>query len=167
MNKFQQFIADSLAFNGWTPDIPRLENQLSWYVFVYNSRRGKSSAYFTHTDSECSFRGIGWTKSSIYNILNIETSKAQYQLAHPSGTDRILGEIWEVPTSYIPDLDSDELNQLVSHRLLVPIEGPRGQVYPCWMYITDKNFLMKGGVRISKYVKYTWYGTDKKFLEIT
>lgn len=165
MEDFSIFINDSIAESAWTPDVPVVESQDHWYVFVYGSKRGKSSAYFTYNDSDAEFIGIGWTKSSVYSILNIQDGKSEYQLADVLGTERILGEVWKIPTEMLYDLDSDELNQLVTRRLPIPVVVNGRIDISAWIYTTDRKYLLNGGLRISKHTGCTYYG-DQKFLEI-
>lgn len=166
MEDFSTFINDAIAESAWTPDVPIVESQDDWYVFVYGSKRGKSSGYFTNNDSDAEFIGIGWTKSRVYSILNIQDGKHEYQLADVLGTDRILGEIWKISTEMLYDLDSDELNQLVSRRLPIPVTVNGHQDITAWIYTTDRKYLLNGGIRISKHTACTYFG-DQRFLEIT
>lgn len=163
--QFHKYLEDALSYNGYTPDVPELETQEAWPVFTYADRRGKSSAYFTHVDSECKFLGIGWTKSAIYNILTIEDGDKSYKLAHPAGADRILGELWMVHTEDLLELDSDEKNLLVTKRLKVPIVLPKHGVINAWMYITARDYLLHSRLKISKHTGCTYIGTSR-FLEI-
>lgn len=166
MTEFARFIADGIAETGWSNDVPLLETQDHWYVFTYANRRGKSSAYFTHENSEASFVGIAWTKSPIYTILKVETPKKELYLADLSGTDRILGELWKVPTHTLLDLDCDERNLLRTRRIQAPIHvGGRGDV-SAWVYTIDRKFLVDGGAKVSKFTPRTYYGSES-FIELT
>lgn len=165
--EFQRFIADSLASTGWSNDVPLLESQEDWFVFTYGGKRGKSSAYFTHESSETDFVSIAWTKSPIYSILNIYDKSEKHQLASLQGTDRILGEVWRVPTEKLLSLDSDERNLLITKRIKIPVCISKGRVIDAWIYTVHPHYLFKGGISITKYTGYTWYGTDTKFLELT
>lgn len=165
MKDFQRYMADLLSENGWTPDVPFLETKDTWFVFTYASRKGKVSSYFTHEGSESTFYSIGWTKSRIYSILNVETGGKTYQLASPQGTDAILGEVWALPTWKLLELDGDERNTMRTKRIMVPVTVSRGRTIDAWMYTAHPSFLRDGPVKISKFGKYTYYG-DNKFLEI-
>jgi len=165
MSDFSDFIADCRAENGWTPDVPLLDTQDDWYVFVYGKRRGKSSAYFTHANSEAEFVSIAWTKSDIYSILNIQDGDSELKLATLNGTDRILGEVWKVPTEKLIELDGDERNIMLTERIRVPVcIGARG-VVSAWIYLAHRSYLLEGGLKISKYTGCTYFGSQK-FLEI-
>lgn len=166
MNSFQQFVADALANTGWTPDVPRLETQDEWFVFTYANRRGKSSAYFTNEDSDAEFISIGWTKSNIYSILNIQDGDNKFHLANLQGTDRILGEVWKIPTDMLIELDGEERNQLRTKRIFAPISISKGRTVDAWIYTAHPKYLLTGGVKISKYTGYTWYGSENKYLEV-
>lgn len=165
MDNFAAFINGAISESLWTPDVPVIESQDDWYVFVYNNRRGKSSGYFTHIDSDAEFVGIGWTKSNVYSILNVEDSTRTYQLADVTGTDRILGEVWKVPSEMLLDLDSLECNQLVSRRIPVPIIVRGSQEITAWIYTTRRSYLIEGGIRTSKHTACT-YINNERFLEI-
>ena len=165
MNEFQMRIADMLAENCWTSDIPRLETQDFWYVFTYSEKKGKLSSYFTHDSSDSEFLSIGWTNSAIYSILNVSVGEKTLQLANPTGTDRILGEVWMLPTEVLLDLDCDERNLLHTRRVMVPIRISKGRTIDAWMYTVEPSLLRKGPVRVSKYSRYTYYGNEK-YLEI-
>lgn len=163
---FQRFIADGLAVNAWTPDVPLIESQDIWPVFMYNNnKRGRFSSYFTHTDSDAHYFGIGWTNSKVYSILNVEKGEKSFQLATISGTDQIMGEVWGVTPEDLMELDGEERNLLYTKRILVPIYMSKGKTISAWMYIAHPKFLLDGGIRISKYAKYSYYG-DTKLLEI-
>lgn len=165
MNELSYFISDAIASNVWTDDVPVLDTQDHWYVFTYGKRRGKSSAYFTHANSECEFVSIGWTKSDIYSILNIQDGKSEYQLANPMGTDRILGEVWKVSTDKLLYLDGDERNLLITRRLHIPVViGSQGTV-DAWIYLANPKYLLEGGITVSKYTGCTYFGSQR-FLEI-
>ena len=164
--EFSKFISDSLSYNGWTKDMPLLESQKEWYVFVYNKRRGKSSGYFAHTNSECEFVSIGWTKSQIYSILLVEeNASSTLHLASPAGKDRILGEVWKVPTEKLLTLDSDEKNTFLTKRIMVPVICGAKGLFSCWMYMADSHFLLRGGIKTSVHTGCTYIGTEK-FLEV-
>lgn len=165
MNEFQSFIADAITDAGWTPDVPVLETRESWPVFIYGARRGKSSSYFLHDSSEAEFVSIAWTKSDVYSILNIETPKRIYQLSTVQGNDRILGEVWDVPTEQLYDLDSDERNLLITKRILIPVVISGAKTISAWHYIAHPKYLLNGNCKISKYTGCTYYGSQK-FLEI-
>lgn len=165
MEHVSTFIADALAENAWTPDIPVVESQEHWYVFAYGNLRGKSSSFFTNNDSDAEFVGIGWTKSAVYSILNIQDSRNERTIADIIGTDRILGEVWKAPTEMLLDLDVDELHQLVTRRLSVPIIVNGHQEINAWIYVVDRKYLINGGLKISKYTGKTYYGSAS-FLEI-
>lgn len=165
MEKFSTFIADSLSEAIWTPDMPVIESQDDWYVFVYGDRKGKTSGYFTNGDSEAEFVGIGWTKSSLYSILNIETKDTTYRLADIIGTNQIIGEVWKVPSDMLLDLDSEELNQYVSKRLPIPIIVNGNQEILAWSYLANKKYLINGGIRVSRLNTYCYTG-GKSYLEV-
>lgn len=165
MNEFQIWLADAISDNMYTPDVPRLETQDFWFVFTYADRRGKSSSYFSN-DTEAQYLSIGWTDSAIYSILNVQAGTKNFYLADTSGTDRILGEVWSVPTEMLMDLDVDESNTHQTKRLQVPIKVAKGRIIPAWIYTAHPGFLRNGPVKISKYERYTWYGSNTKFLEI-
>lgn len=162
---FAEFFSDSIADTCYTPDLPALETQDYWDVFIYDRRKGKLSGYLTNEDSDAEFISIGWTKSAIYSILNIQSEEAAYQLADSQGTDRILGEVWSIPTEMLLDLDSDLYCQIMTRRIRVPVViGSKG-VVDAWMYTTERNYLLRGGLTISKHTASTYYGAAK-FLEI-
>lgn len=165
MNEFQEFIADSITETGWTPDIPLLDTQDEWYVFVYGDRRGKKSGFFTHVDSDAQFMSIGWTKSTIYDILTVQDGNKTVHLANTSGLDRILGEVWRVPTDMLIDLDAEERHLLHTQRVTIPIVISGGVVVSAWIYLIDKSYLVSGGKSISKYTGVTYIG-PQRFLEI-
>lgn len=165
MTTFQKFIADAISMNSWTPDVPRLETQDEWPVFIYSNMRGKFSSYFTHSESDATYAGIGWTNSKIYSILNVQKDDKLFQLASPTGTDQILGEVWMVPTEDLFELDSEERNLLYTKRVMVPVYMSRGKTIDAWMYTAHPKFLCEGGIKVSKYSKYSYYG-DYKLLEI-
>lgn len=165
MTDFADFIADAIAEHGWTEDVPFLDTKDYWHVFTYSNRRGKSSSYFTHHNSEAEFVSIGWTRSKIYSILNVQDGKSEYSLATPSGTDQILGEVWKVPTERLLLLDGDERNLMVTKRIMVPITiGSVGSL-DAWMYLALPQYLLTGGIKVSKYTGCTYYGSQK-FLEL-
>lgn len=165
MSDFADFISDAIAYNGWTPDVPHLDTQDDWYIFTYNNRRGKKTGYFTYEGSEAEFVSIGWTNSAIYSILNIQDGKTEYQLSSPLGTDRILGEVWKVPTEKIFTLDGDERNLLITKRMMIPVNiGSRG-VINAWIYNANSKYLLTGGIKVNKYTGCTYFGAQK-FLEI-
>lgn len=165
MSSVNEFISDAIAENGWTPDVPHLDTQDHWYVFVYNKRRGKSSGYFTHAASNAEFVSIAWTNSSIYSILNIQDGKNDYQLATPKGNDRILGEVWKLPTERLLLLDGDERNLLATERVEIPVViGSRG-IVKAWVYLVEPRYLLQGGLKISKHTACTYIGTQR-FIEI-
>jgi gamma-glutamylcyclotransferase (GGCT)/AIG2-like uncharacterized protein YtfP len=166
MSKFGQFLADAIARNGWTSDMPILEAQNEWFLFTYGGTRGKSSSYFTHPDSEASFVSIAWTKNPLYNILKVEDHGTSKYLANLQGTDKILGEVWKVPTSTILDLDSDEKNLLNAKRIRIPVCISQGRVIDAWIYLAHPKYLLDGGIKVSKYTGYTYYGSGTKFLEV-
>jgi hypothetical protein len=166
MDDFQHFIADGLAYTGWTDDVPLIETQNEWFVFTYGSTRGKTSSYFTHPDSESSFVSIGWTKNPLYSILNVEDDGVSRHLAVLQGTDRILGEVWRVCTDDLIELDCNERNLLHSKRIRIPVCISQGRVVDAWIYTAHPKYLISGGLRISKYTGYTWYGSEAKFLEV-
>jgi gamma-glutamylcyclotransferase (GGCT)/AIG2-like uncharacterized protein YtfP len=166
MDDFQQFVADALANTGWSNDVPLLESQEEWFVFTYSSNRGKVSSYFTHPDSDAQFVSIGWTRSNIYSILKVEDGSKTNYLATLQGTDRILGEVWKIPTGTLLELDCDERNLLQTKRIRIPVSISQGQTVDAWIYTAHPKYLLDGGVRVSKYTGYTWYGSDTKFLEV-
>lgn len=165
MTPFQTMIGDMLGDNSSTPDVPLLETQDYWPVFTYANKKGKLSPYFTHGESESEFYGIGWTSSNIYSILNVQIGTLNTHLADPSGTDRILGEVWVLPTQALMDLDCEERNTYRTKRILVPIRVAKGKTIDAWMYTAHPKFLRDGPVKISKYGRYTYYGSEK-YLEI-
>lgn len=165
MTPFQIWIGDALGDNNATPDVPVLETQDYWPVFTYAEKKGKLSPYFTHGDSDSEFLSIGWTNSAIYSILNVQVGSIHYHLADPSGTDRILGEVWVLPTEVLMDLDADERNLYHKKRILVPIRVAKGKTIAAWMYTAHPDLLRNGPVKISKYGRYTYYGADK-YLEV-
>jgi hypothetical protein len=165
MGDFADFISDAISENGWTPDVPHLDTQDHWHVFVYNKRRGKSSGYFTHENSNAEFVSIGWTNSKIYSILNVQDGKTEYDLAVPHGTDQILGEVWKIPTEKLLSLDGDERNLLITNRIMVPVNYGGGLTIPCWAYLANPKYLLTGGITVSKYTGLTYYG-NQKFVEL-
>lgn len=165
MSDFAEFIDDSLAENGWTPDVPYLDTQDHWYVFAYNHRRGKTTSYFLTDDSSADFVSIGWTQSKIYSILNVQDGKSEYSLATPHGTDQILGEVWKVPTEQLITLDGDERNLLITKRLMVPINCGGNRILNAWMYPAFSKYLLNGGIKVTKYTGVTYYGSQR-FIEI-
>lgn len=165
MNEFQQYFADLLCNTMYTPDVPILESKDQWFVFSYDSKKGKLSSYFTNDESTSSFYSIGWTKSAIYSILNVDAAGKTYQLASPQGADQILGEVWALSTDRLIALDSEERNTMRTKRIMVPISVSKGRTVSCWMYIAHEAFLRDGPVKISKYGKYTYYSTNR-YLEI-
>lgn len=165
MNNFEYFVNDCIAENGWTPDVPFLDTRDDWYVFVYNNRRGKKSSYFTHDGAEAEFMSIGWTKSSIYSMLNVQDGQNEQYLITPHGTDRVLGEVWKIPTERVFDLDSDERNLMITRRLMIPVCLSKGHVVNAWTYIADAKYLIKGNLRINKHTATTYYGSDR-FIEL-
>lgn len=165
MSDFSEFIGDAIVTSGWTSDVPLLETQDYWYVFVYGKRRGKSSAYFTHQDSEAVFISTAWTKSKIYSILNIQDGKSSHQLANTSGIDRILGELWKVPTDMLYDLDGDERNLLLTDRLQIPVVTSGGTEVKAWLYLINRKYLITGNLKIEKHTGVTYIGSER-FTEI-
>ncbi len=165
MTRLSEFISDAIANNGWTHDVPHLDTQDHWYVFVYGKRRGKSTSYFTHDESNAEFVSIGWTKSAIYSILNIEDGKSEYQLSNPLGGERILGEVWKVPTERMLILDGDERNLLITKRMSIPVViGARG-VVDAFIYNAHPKYLLTGGIKVSSVKTFTYFGNDR-FLEL-
>jgi gamma-glutamylcyclotransferase (GGCT)/AIG2-like uncharacterized protein YtfP len=166
MNEFALYVADALADCGWSNDVPVLETQDYWNVFTYSNRRGKVSPYFTHSNSDAEYTGIGWTCSSIYSILKVECKSGEFYLGSPAGTDRILGEVWSVPTEMLLDLDCEERNLLRTKRVMVPINlGATKGIVSAWMYQAHPGFLRDGGIKVSKYTTKTYYGQNN-FLEV-
>lgn len=165
MSELHKYVADLLADTQYTPDVPILQTKDQWFVFTYDSKKGKLSSYFTNDESTSSFYSIGWTKSSIYSILNVDAGGVTYQLASPQGNDQILGEVWALPTNRLIDLDTDERNTVRTKRIMVPITVSKGRTIAAWMYLAHDGFLRDGPVKISKYGKYTYYSTNK-YLEI-
>ena len=165
MNEFQEFITESITETGWTNDMPLLDTQDEWYVFVYGDRRGKKSGFFTHVDSDAQFMSIGWTKSSIYDILIVHDGNKTLNLANTSGLDRILGEVWRVPTDMLVRLDGEERNLLRTERIAVPVIISGGVVVNAWTYIINKSYLVSGGKTISKHTGFTYIG-PQRFLEV-
>jgi gamma-glutamylcyclotransferase (GGCT)/AIG2-like uncharacterized protein YtfP len=165
MTPFQTQIGDWIGENSSTPDVPFLETQDYWPVFTYSEKKGKLSPYFTHGESLSEFLSIGWTSSAIYSILNVQVGSTHYHLADLSGTDRILGEVWVLPTEVLMDLDCEERNLYHKKRIPVPIKVAKGKTILAWMYIAHPDLLRNGPVRISKYGRYTYYGKEK-YLEV-
>jgi len=165
MSELAQFMSDAFGDTVWTPDVPLLESQEDWYVFVYGSRRGKASSYFTGIDSDAEFTGISWTKSDVYSILNVEDGTYNYTLADVLGTNRILGEVWKVPTEMLMELDGEEQNQLVTKRIPIPVRVGGIQDISAWIYIADRKYLTNSNLLISKMTSCTYIGTDR-YLEI-
>jgi len=166
MNDFQKFIGDAISRTGWSNDVPLLETQHEWFVFSYSDKRGKQSGFFTHDESEAKFVSIGWTKNNLYSILNVEGKFGSKYLASLQGTDRILGEVWKIPTDMLLELDSDERNLLQTKRIRIPVSISQGRTIDAWIYLAHPKYLLDGGLKISKYSRYTWYGSDTKFLEV-
>jgi gamma-glutamylcyclotransferase (GGCT)/AIG2-like uncharacterized protein YtfP len=162
---FQVWMADALSENNSTPDVPLLESQDYWPVFIYAGRKGKVYSYLTQKESEAEFLSIGWTKSNIYSILNVQVGSLNYQLADPTGTDRILGEVWVLPSDLVMDLDSYERNLYHQKRVLVPITVGKGKTIDAWMYTAHPDLLRNGPVKVSRYGRYTYYGPER-YLEI-
>ena len=165
MTEFQEFIEDALANNIWTDDVPRIMLQEDWYVFAYDKKKATHSTYYNNNEDECLFVGNGWTKSSIYTILNIQDSKTESQLVDLAGKYKILGEVWKVSSSKLLMQDYDQCNLLKSKRLFVPITLRSGQTVNCWMYITDRDYLLKGNIKVSTIGRQIQYG-DTTFLEV-
>lgn len=162
---FKQFIADAVSNNGWTPDVPFLETKDYWFVFNYFHRKGRLAQYFQHDSDEAQYLGIGWTQSAIYSILNVSAGGYDYTWADPSGSDRILGDVWALPTEAIIELDGEERNDFRTRRVLIPVNIGSGRIVSAWIYLANGNFLRDGPVKVSKYGRYTYYGKDK-YLEV-
>jgi gamma-glutamylcyclotransferase (GGCT)/AIG2-like uncharacterized protein YtfP len=135
--EFFNFCQDHRWEYCWTPDLPELETVDSHYVFVYGTRRGMNSNYFSTVNSDATFMGNYWTKSSIYAILKLPDSKDSLKvtpLLSPTGKSQVIGDLYSIPTEEVLDLDADEHNDFITQRIKIPVTNGTWTVM-AWTYM--------------------------------
>lgn len=162
--EFQEFIEDSRTEYGWTDDLPLLMQHDYHYVFIYDNKRGKHSNYFL-VNEDAEFFGNAWTKSKIYEILNVQTETKTYQLASLLGQDHLLGELWMIPTESLLDLDCDQSHLHVTKRLPISVMTGSGQTVGAWIYLVNSSWLDAGKYSTTRHTGSTYVG-DKRFIEL-
>lgn len=163
LTPFQEWFFDSRYENCWTPDVPLLETQDFWYVFVATDKRGKHSSYFTNPDSDATFAGWGYTTNPMYGILNVrmkDTHKTLHLLDIGVQGKHVVGDVFCVDTEFLIDMDADERNLLQTRRIMTKVTmmaTPKAEPISCWTYIGEPKFLNTPGLEITKFTHATNY----------
>ena len=119
---FRNFIDASIETHFYTPDGAKLQRQNTHLLFVYGTLK---SGFSRHECLKgCRFIGNGFTKSHAFR-MQLSATKFPYPIVRvnndPKYKAKIYGEVWEVPTSILYDLDTIESNGSTYRRLKLPI----------------------------------------------
>lgn len=151
LTEFQTFISDSLGNQLFTEDAPIIEEHVNHYVFVYGTSMGQISSHLVN-DKRCLYRGMATTMDKIYRIIEYRGGLKTRYVADPSGLFQIRGELWDISTEALYELDIEESNSLITVRQRIPVRTEDGQPLSAWAYLAEEDLIKDNAEKIFDHV---------------
>ena len=131
---FGEWVYHTSGWNCYTPDYPQLNIWKTHFVFTYGSLMQGMARGMDKIMSTATLIGKYRTKSPLYT-MGYSVFGYPYVMGGERNGDFIDGEIWEIPTGMMSDLDNIESNTQLYQRVPRLFINREGVELPAWIYL--------------------------------
>jgi gamma-glutamylcyclotransferase (GGCT)/AIG2-like uncharacterized protein YtfP len=152
LSEVQDLMESKTENNFYTTDGPKLNLWKEHDLFVIGPMKHGFSRHSLLGEGQCLGKGYcNTTLVKMYRTNNRNTMTEPVLLfdSNATGTGRVFGEIWRVPTKTLFRLDYYEEQGTVMRRIKIPIRLSIGKsddqfrIQPCWVYVGHTDWWKK------------------------